>query len=138
MTTTEDNPRNVSPSGIVGLQDNKITNVSIENVEIVYPGGGNPLYAKVGLNELDKVPEMPKAYPEFSQHKELPAWGFYVRHADGVTFRNVKLTALKKDYRPAIVLDDVHNGTFTKIKVVEPSAGKKEKIHVYKSTKIRK
>ncbi len=73
---TEDNPRNVSPSGIVGLQDNKITNVSIENVEIVYPGGGNPLYAKVGLDELDKVPEMPKAYPEFSQHKELPAWGF--------------------------------------------------------------
>ena len=57
---TEDNPRNVSPSGIVGLQDNKITNVSIENVEIVYPGGGNPLYAKVGLDELDKVPEMPK------------------------------------------------------------------------------
>jgi hypothetical protein len=135
---TEDNPRNVSPSGIVGLQDNKITNVSIENVEIVYPGGGNPLYAKVGLDELDKVPEMPKAYPEFSQHKELPAWGFYVRHADGVTFKNVKLTALKKDYRPAIVLDDVHNGAFTKIKVVEPSAGKKEKIHVYKSTKIKK
>ena len=135
---TEDNPRNVSPSGIVGLQDNKITNVSIENVEIVYPGGGNPLYAKVGLDELDKVPEMPKAYPEFSQHKELPAWGFYVRHVDGVTFKNVKLTALKKDYRPAIVLDDVHNGAFTKIKVVEPSAGKKEKIHVYKSTKIKK
>ena len=50
----------------------------------------------------------------------------------------MKLTALKKDYRPAIVLDDVHNGAFTKIKVVEPSAGKKEKIHVYKSTKIKK
>ena len=50
----------------------------------------------------------------------------------------MKLTALKKDYRPAIVLDDVHNGTFTKIKVVEPSAGKKEKIHAYKSTKIKK
>ena len=50
----------------------------------------------------------------------------------------MKLTALKKDYRPAIVLDDVHNGAFTKIKVVEPSAGKKEKIHAYKSTKIKK
>ena len=73
-----------------------------------------------------------------AKHKELPAWGFYVRHADGVTFKNVKLTALKKDYRPAIVLDDVHNGAFTKIKVVEPSAGKKEKIQAYKSTKIKK
>ena len=56
------------------------------------------------LDELDKVPEMPKAYPEFSQHKELPAWGFYVRHVEGITFKNVKLTALKEDYRPAIVL----------------------------------
>ena len=61
-----------------------------------------------------------------------------MRHADGVTFRNVKLTALKKDYRPAIVLDDVNNGTFTKIKVTEPSAGKKAKIHAYKSTNIKK
>ena len=108
----------------------RMDNVHISNV-----------YAEVPAtkpDELDKVPEMPKAYPEFSQHKELPAWGFYVRHVDGVTFKNVKLTALKKDYRPAIVLDDVHNGAFTKIKVVEPSAGKKEKIHVYKSTKIKK
>jgi len=135
---TEDNPRNVSPSGIVGLKDNKITNVSVENVEITYPGDGNPHYAKVGLNELDSVPEMPKAYPEFSQHKELPAWGFYVRHADGVTFKNVKLTALKKDYRTAIVLDDVSNGTFSDIKVIEPNHGKKENIHVYKSTNIKK
>jgi hypothetical protein len=45
---------------------------------------------------------------------------------------------LKKDYRPAIVLDDVHNGIFSKIKVKEPSVGKKEKIYVYKSTEIKK
>lgn len=135
---TEDNPRNISPCGIVGLKDNLITNVSVENVEIVFPGGGNPFYAKVGLDELDKVPEMPKAYPEFSQHKELPAWGFYLRHADGVTFKNIKLTAEKKDYRPAIVLDDVHNASFTGIKVNEPERGKKEIIHVYQSTKIKK
>lgn len=134
----EDNPRNPSPSGIIGLPGNLITDVSIENVEIIYPGGGNPLYAKIGLDELDKVPEMPKAYPEFSQHKELPAWGFYVRHTKGLVFKNVKLTARKKEYRPAIVLDDVHDGTFTGIVVEEPSKVKKEMIHVYKSTNINK
>ncbi len=135
---TEDNPRNISPSSIIGLKDNLITNVTVENVEIVYPGGGDPNYAKVGTDELDKVPEMPKAYPEFSQHKELPAWGFYVRHTKGVKFRNVKLTAKKADYRPAIVLDDVHDGTFTKIKVKEPRNGKKPMIFTYKSKNIRK
>lgn len=134
----EDNPRNISPSAIVGLKNNHILNVSIKNVTIVYPGGGNPLYAKVGTNELDKVPEMPKAYPEFSQHKELPAWGFYVRHVDGITFDNVKLVAQKSDYRPAIVLDDVHDGKFLKIKANEPNAGKKPLIFMYKSTNIKK
>jgi polygalacturonase len=44
---TEDNPRNVSPSGIVGLKDNKITNVSVENVEITYPGGGTLIMPKL-------------------------------------------------------------------------------------------
>ena len=135
---TEDNPRNISPSAIVGLENNHITNVSIENVEIVYPGGGDPNYARVGTDELDKVPEMPRAYPEFSQHKELPAWGFYVRHADGVTFRNVRLTARKADYRPAIVLDDVSRGSFTKIKVAEPKAGKKQQIFAHNSKQIKK
>lgn len=135
---TEDNPRNISPSAIVGLADNKITNVSITNVELVYPGGGDPMIAKRGLDELDKVPEMPKAYPEFSQHKELPAWGFYVRHAENVVFKNITLTAGKKDYRPAIVLDDVQGGEFTGIKVNEPDAEKKEIIHTYKSNGIKK
>lgn len=135
---TEDNPRNISPSAIVGLTDALVTDVSIENVEIVYPGGGDPNYAKVGADELDKVPEMPRAYPEFSQHKELPAWGFYVRHAKGVTFKNVKLTAQKADYRPAIVLDDVQGGSFTKIRTKEPQAGKKTQLFVHNCKNIRR
>ena len=63
----------------------------MENIEIVFPGGGDEHYAHVGLDELDKVPEMPKAYPEFSQHMELPAWGFFVRHVDGLVMSNIKL-----------------------------------------------
>ena len=69
----EDLPRNISPVSIVGLPDVAIENIVIKNVEIRYPGGGNPKYAKVALNELDKVPELPAEYPEFSMFKELPA-----------------------------------------------------------------
>jgi len=82
----------------------------------------------VGLDELDKVPEMPKAYPEFSQHMELPAWGFFVRHVDGLIMNNIKLTALKKDYRTAIVLDDVSNHKISGLDVVEPESNTKEPI----------
>ncbi len=118
--TLEDMPRNVCPCAIVGLKDQNVKNVTIEDVEIHFPGGGDPVFAKVGTNELDKVPEMPLAYPEFSQFKELPAWGFYIRHAEGISFKNVKLFAEQKDYRPAIVLDDVRNSAFTGVKAVSP------------------
>ena len=113
--TLEDQPRNVLPCGIVGLADQPVCNVLLENIEIKFPGAGRPDFAKVGTDELDKVPEMPKAYPEFSQFCELPAWGFYVRHAEGITFRNVKITAAESDYRPAIVLDDVDGASFQKV-----------------------
>ena len=118
----EDLPRNISPCGIIGLKDSKIKNVILENIEIVFPGGGDRFYAYRGLDQLDEVPEMPKAYPEFSQHKELPAWGFYIRHVDGLTLKNIRLTALKADYRTAIVMDDVQNHAITGLEVVEPDA----------------
>jgi polygalacturonase len=120
----EDNPRNISPSSIVGMPDAMIENVTLKNIEIHYPGGGNIAYAKVGLDELDKVPEMESSYPEFSMFKELPAWGFFVRHAKGIKFENVSLFCAKKDYRTAIVLDDVHDATFSSLKVTEPGSGK--------------
>jgi hypothetical protein len=134
----EDLPRNISPASIVGLVENKIQNVTLKNIQIVYPGSGNPLYAKRGLTpaELDGVPEMREAYPEFSQFKELPAWGFYVRHAEGITFENVTFTALKKDYRPSVVLDDVKNATFSGLVVNEPESVGKQQVFPYKTSNL--
>ena len=128
----EDMPRNVSPASIVGMPDVKIENVSLKNIEIHHAGGGNASFAKVGLDELDKVPELPANYPEFSMFKELPAWGFYIRHANGITFENVTLTCARKDYRTSIVLDDVNGATFKSLKVTEPGT-RKEPVYSYKS-----
>jgi len=120
----EDMPRNISPSSIVGMPDARIENVTLRNIEILYPGGGNPAFAKVGLDELEKVPEMAASYPEFSMFRELPAWGFYIRHARGITFENVVLSCSKKDYRTAVVMDDVHNALFRSLSVTEPGRRK--------------
>jgi polygalacturonase len=132
----EDLPRNISPSSIVGMPDALIENVTLRNVEIHYPGGGDPYYVKVGLDELDKVPELGANYPEFSMFKELPAWGFYIRHAANITFENVKLVCDKKDYRTAVVLDDVHGATFTGLSLSEPGS-KKEPVYSYRSTDVK-
>jgi hypothetical protein len=131
----EHQPRNISPSSIVGLPGALIENVTLKNIEIHHPGGGDPNFVRVGLDELDKVPELPDSYPEFSMFRELPAWGFYVRHAKNIAFENVRLVAKKKDYRRAIVLDDVHTVRIKGLKVQEPGP-KKDPVYAHKSTDV--
>jgi len=131
----EDMPRNISPAVILaGLPDAQIKNIFFKNVEVKHPGGGNSMFARVLLNQLDSVPEKPTAYPEFSMFGELPAWGIYVRHATGVQFSNLKLSCVKKDYRTAIILDDVHHSQFMST-AINGAAGKKS-FYQYKSTGI--
>jgi len=131
----EDMPRNITPAIVIaGMPDVKISGVLLENIEIKFAGGGNPLFAKIGLDELDKVPEKAAAYPDFSMFRELPAWGAYIRHSEKIEFRNVKLVCEKKDYRPAIVLDDVHGSKFGGTSTTEPGGGKKQTVYQYKSS----
>jgi hypothetical protein len=129
----ENMPRNISPAVIIaGLPDAMINNISLNDIQLKHPGGANPAFAKILLTELDSVPEKPAAYPEFSMFNELPAWGIYIRHAQGVEIKDLTLSCEKKDYRTAVVLDDVHHSQFMKMKVKEP--GSKKTFYQYRST----
>jgi hypothetical protein len=132
----EHQPRNVSPSSIVGMPDAPIEKVALNGVEIHYPGGGDPNVARVGLDELEKVPELPVNYPEFSMFRELPAWGFYVRHAKSITLENVILVCDREDYRRAIVLDDVQGAKVIKLGVTERGA-EKDPVYASKSADVQ-
>ena len=107
----EDQPRNISPSSIVGTPGHRIQNVLLENIVFSYPGHADTAYAYRGCSpeELAAIPEWERRYPEFSMWKELPTWGLYIRHADNITLRNVTLRLGGEDYRPAIVADDVND-----------------------------
>jgi len=120
----EHQPRNISPSSIVGLPGAPVEDITLKNIEIHHPGGGDPNFARVGLDELDKVPELSSNYPEFSMFKELPAWGFYLRHVKNIRLENIRLVAEKKDYRPAIVMDDVEGARIIGLEVKEPGPKK--------------
>ena len=121
---------NPFPSSIVGMPGHDVENVILENIEIDYPGRASKGMAYVPLSRLDQVPEQEKNYPEFSMFGELPAWGFYVRHASGLTFKNIKLTLANHDFRPAFIFDDVDSLKMEQIKL--PDQGKKE-IVLYKT-----
>ncbi len=100
-------PHNVFPSSIVGIPGFDVQEVTLENIEINYAGGvvkNVPIYTE---KTLGTIPEKVSDYPEFSMFGELPAWGFFVRHANGVKMKNIKLTYANKDLRSACVFDDV-------------------------------
>jgi hypothetical protein len=109
-----------------------VNNVSLTDIQIKHPGGANPAFAKILLNELDSIAEKPMAYPEFSMFHELPAWGIYIRHAKDIEIKNLILSCERKDYRTAIVLDDVHHSQFIAIKIKESGSGKT--VYQYRST----
>ena len=100
-------PHNVFPSSVTGIPGSRVEGVTLENITINYAGGAKKEVADFGIDTLEKVPERIRDYPEFSMFGELPAWGFYIRHADGIKIKNMVLTCKGADYRPAFIADDV-------------------------------
>lgn len=97
QSTGMDNSQNFI-SGIPGF---KIENVTLNNINITLFGNGE---AKQAQRE---IPEEIKTYPKSGMFGGLPAYGFYVRHVDGIKMNNVTLQVLNPDYRPALIFDDV-------------------------------
>lgn len=100
---------NPFPSSISGYPDHRIENVTLEDIEVSYPGRATKGMAYIPLWRVKDVPEQIQKYPEFSMFGELPAWALYVRHVDGLDLRNIRFTLRDADFRPAFVFDDVEN-----------------------------
>ena len=88
-------------SSITGVEGCRPSNVLLENIDIVCKGE-NGKYRPVA------VPEHPGRYPEANMFGFTPAYGLYIRHADGVTLKNVNfhLGKGRTDSREAIVRED--------------------------------
>jgi polygalacturonase len=85
---------------IAGIPGHPIQDVSISNVRIAFNGAGNE-------RAVADVPELEQNYPECIMFGDLPAYGFFCRHVDGITFRDVSVSYESPDARPALVCDDV-------------------------------
>jgi polygalacturonase len=106
-----DTQYNLLPASIVGLENHFIQQITLENIRLTY--GGNA--QTTGIGSLQKVPEREKDYPEFDMFGELPSWGLYVRHTEGVTLKNIKFDLKKEDTRMTIFLEDAHNLTMNNV-----------------------
>jgi hypothetical protein len=96
------------PCSITGQPGRPVERIAISNVRIQgwpMPGPG------AAELPLAAIPEAPKAYPENGMFGPLPAYGFYVRHARDLTFRNLELTMAGPEPRSAMVFDEVRGLT---------------------------
>jgi hypothetical protein len=84
--------------------------VTISHVHVLHQGGGTKEQATLEPAERER------AYPEPDMFGDMPAHGFYIRHARGIRFDNVEIGAAKADQRPAFVLNDVRGADFFRIR----------------------
>lgn len=103
-----------SITGVPGLHPSDIT---VSNCRIRTDVGGEAQWAH------RKIPELANGYPESNMMGRLPAYGFYLRHADRVRLRNIECIADKPDGRPAVVCDDVNDIILDGLELSAPQGG---------------
>jgi polygalacturonase len=77
----------------------RLKNLLFDNVNISFKGGATSVPAA--------PPEYVGQYPENTMWGNLPAYGYYVRHATGVLFTNCFTSAASNDSRPWLATSDV-------------------------------
>ncbi len=88
---------------ITGIPGHDVENLTLRDVRITFEGDGR-------LPDANRqVAELETEYPSAWKFGRLPAYGLYIRHANGVTLDNVQLDWEKADYRPALICNDVRN-----------------------------
>ncbi|RLD83967.1 MAG: glycoside hydrolase family 28 protein [Bacteroidetes bacterium] len=94
---------------VMGIPGYYIEDLTLSNIRIYYRGG-------VSKDAIDKeVPQNIDTYPDPYRWHSMPAYGMYFRYVKGLRVNNVVLRYMNRDERPAFILDDVHNASFSHI-----------------------
>ena len=116
----KDDPFERLCSAVVSLQGTRIENVSFENIELAYPGGGTAEQAsRLDVGELLESSNYVKWATPFDD--ELPASALYFRHVKGVRLANVRLAVEKADARAFIAGDDIEGLTLQGVTARAPA-----------------
>jgi len=104
-------------SSITGVPGLRVEHVVLKDIALNLKAGGK------AADTLVEIPEKEQSYPENRMFDKLmlPAYGFYIRHADNIRMENVKLTfSGGREERHAIVADDVNNVQFVNCAFQKP------------------
>lgn len=104
-------------SSITGVPGLRPSDISISNCRMRTVAQGRADWAH------REIPEVVDRYPESWMMGRLPAYGFFVRHADRVRLRNIEHIIDKPDGRPAVVSEDVEDLIMAGLELSAPKGG---------------
>lgn len=120
------------PSVIAGLAGHPIEDLKISDVHLHHVGGAPASMAQ------RQPPEEELGYPEATMFGDLPATGFFIRHARRVQMSNVEIAVAAPDPRAAFWLEDVQDADFFRTRVPEgPAAFSLHGVTGFRSTGSR-
>jgi polygalacturonase len=86
---------------ITGLPEQPVEGVRLDNIRLVFNGGGTRQQA------ARNPPELGTGYPEPGELGTMPAYGLFVRHVRDLELADIRESFEKEDLRPAIECVDV-------------------------------
>ncbi len=102
---------------ITGVPDHPVTDITLEDVHLQFAGASKE-------SASARLPELEDQYPEATMWKDLPSYGFFVRHVRDLRMTDVELSLDSADSRPAMVLSDVTDARLVNVRMgVFPEAG---------------
>jgi hypothetical protein len=105
-------------SSITGIPGHPVRNVTLADIRLTYEGGGEADWVTEEVPDKTVIAK----YPESQMFGRLPAYGLYVRHADGLRVSNAAFRCQSEDARPAVVCDDVNSVEFDALQVAAAPA----------------
>lgn len=104
------------PSIIAGVPGHEIEDVQVNDCYFEQVGGGDAAMAARVPDELEK------GYPEPEMFGDLPATGFFVRHARNLEMSHVEVRTIAADKRPAVWMRDVDGARVFDLRAPEGAA----------------
>ena len=107
------------PSLISGVPDGIIDGITLRDIWVEHRGGADQSVADA------KLKENLNGYPENRMYGSTnPANGLYIRHAKNVIVDNYRVSLLKSDARPAVVMEDVQNAEIGNVTTTDSNLDK--------------
>jgi len=96
-------------SMLMGIPGYDVEDIVFSNIWIKIKGGAPKEQAQA------EVPEHETSYPDPQEFGNIPAYGFYIRHAHNIKMHHITFEFENPDWRPAFILEDVKDADFSDI-----------------------